>query len=94
MVKEGDTLFSIAQENGATMYDLCRKNPGVCSGRVCVGMEIILPKAEKIYTCGALDTVASVCKKFGITEQGLRSCNLLEKNLYQGLQLKIPPSDF
>lgn len=89
-VKKGDTLYSIAQKNNTTMYDLSKENPGVFSGGLADGMVIRLPEASRIYTCGVLDTVQSVCERFGIAEEALRSCNPLEKNLYQGLQLKIP----
>ena len=82
LVQAGDTLYSIAQKNNTTMYDLCKENPGLSSGRVSAGMLLRLPQAEQIYTCGVLDTVASVCEKFGITEEALRSCNSFEKNLY------------
>ena len=94
MVRSGDTLYSVAQRHGTTMYDLCRKNPGVFSGKLSEGMELFLPKPMRIYTCGPLDTVASVCEKFGISDAEIRRWNVLEKNLYQGLQLKIPVSKF
>ena len=91
-VRRGDTLFGIAARYGTTMYDLCRKNPGVFSGKLTEGTELYLPAPMRIYTCGPLDTVKSVCEKFNITEDSLRRYNPLEKNLYQGLQLKIPES--
>lgn len=87
-----DTLFAIARKYGTTMYDISRMNPEIAREGLREGMVLRLPERMQIYTCKPTDTIGTVCEKFGITEERLRSYNTLEKNLYQGLQLRIPRS--
>lgn len=90
VLRQNDTLFSIAREFHTTMYEILQCNGIEHPARLLPGMRILLPEPVKIYTCSATDTIPGVCEKLHLTETELRRCNRLENGLYLGLQLRIP----
>ena len=64
-VKEGDTLFSIAEENNTTVSRIAADNRIDPDLPLVVGQTIVLLYPEEIYTAREGDTVLSIARSFG-----------------------------
>lgn len=91
VVCAGETLFSLAATYHTTMYALLKENPAMQPRDFCAGAEILLPPPVRVHTCRPTDTVRSVAREYGISEEALRRENDLSDGLYFGMQLILPP---
>lgn len=99
-VKQGETLFNIAQQYEASMQQIREWN-NLSSNELYIGQVLTVgkepgSKTEKdslIHTVKKQETLFSISKKYGVTITELKSWNNLENNnLNLGQQLQIYPS--
>ncbi|MBN2284152.1 MAG: LysM peptidoglycan-binding domain-containing protein [Deltaproteobacteria bacterium] len=94
VVKRGDTLQSIAREQGATVDALMNANDIRSKNRIYVGQKIKIPAAlpAGIYTVRKGDTLASIARRNGTTINTLLQLNDLRSRnrIYVGQKLKVP----
>lgn len=98
-VKSGDTLWSIARNNGITVKELKDAN-NLTSNTLSIGQLIYIPKNEteiietEIYTVKAGDTLYGISQKYNLTVDELKKLNNLSNNtLSIGQKLKISSSE-
>ena len=94
-VKSGDTLWSIARNNGVTVNELKEAN-NLTSNSLSIGQLLYIPKEEiqteetKIYTVKSGDTLYSIARKYNLSVDELKRLNNLTSNsLSIGQKLKI-----
>lgn len=92
-VKSGDTLWSIAKNNGLTVDELKKLN-NLTSNKLSIGQKLKLSSdtiSEDSYVVKGGDTLYAISKKYGITVDELKKYNNLTSNsLSVGQVLKIP----
>lgn len=98
-VKSGDTLWSIARNNGITVKELKDAN-NITSNTLSIGQLLYIPKNEteiietEIYTVKAGDTLYGISRKYNLTVDELKKLNNLTNNtLSIGQKLKISSSE-
>lgn len=91
VVKEGDTVESIAAQHGITA-DTLKWTNGLTTSTVAPGKELtILPVDGVLYTVKAGDTVESIAAKFNTTPQTITVFNDLElSGLVNGNKIILP----
>lgn len=94
-VKSGDTLWSIARNNGVTVNELKDAN-NLTSNSLSIGQLLYIPKEEiqteenEIYTVKSGDTLYSIARKYNLSVDELKRLNNLTSNsLSIGQKLKI-----
>lgn len=101
-IEQGDTAYSIANRYGVSLEDIYALNPWA-RNTLRVGEKLLLPDNAKIkvptmrtYIIKPKDTMYSVCKRFGISEEQLMSANtnLSAYKFPAGRGINIPPKDF
>lgn len=98
VVKSGDTLWSIARNNGLTVDELKRIN-GLTSNSLSIGQVLKLkepttvpstPATDETYTVKSGDTLYGIANQFGLTVDELKRMNDLSTNtLSIGQVLKV-----
>ena len=98
-VKSGDTLWSIARNNGVTVNELKEAN-NLTSNSLNIGQLLYIPKKEvdiettEIYTVKSGDTLYGISKKFNIPVEEIKRLNNLTSNsLSIGQKLKISSTE-
>jgi surface antigen len=91
IVKEGDTVESVAAQHGITADTLKWAN-GLSVSTLTPGKELtVLPVDGVLYTVKAGDTVESIATKFNITPQDVTVFNNLElSGLVNGSKIMLP----
>lgn len=94
-VKSGDTLWSIARNNGITVTELKEAN-NLTSNALTIGQLLYIPKEDidieetEIYTVKSGDTLYGIARKFNLSVDELKRLNNLTSNsLSIGQKLKI-----
>lgn len=89
-VKEGDSIYSIAQKNKLTKEQI-RWSNGLLSSRLYAGMTLFLPGVPGIvYTVKSGDTLSSIATKCGSTVEEIKVMNDLETTTVDpGLRIVI-----
>lgn len=107
VVKQGETLYSIARTHAISIHELVKVNPGLTtSTQVKLGQRLNLPGATtaashtaarvpaRIHTVAKGETVYSVAKKYGITTTDIKQWNnLADLNLRIGQKLVVSKAD-
>lgn len=102
IVEQGETVFSISKKYGITQQQLYDLNPWAKES-LRVGGKLLLPNVSaknmsdnNIYIIKNGDTMYSVCKKYGITEESLMAANkgLSSDKFPAGRGIVIPSKDF
>lgn len=98
IVKSGDTLWSIARNNGLTVDELKRLN-NLTSNSLSIGQvlklkEVTTPApSEDTYTVKSGDTLYGIANRYGLTVDELKRLNnLTNNNLSIGQVLKVSGS--
>ncbi len=94
-IKNGDSLYSIAQQYGVSVSAILAANPQITnSSMLYVGQVITIPQVgEQIYTVKPGDSLFSIAKKFGVTVNSILAANpqIADPNsLFVGQQIRIP----
>lgn len=97
-VKSGDTLWSIAKNNGLSVDELKDLN-NLTSNKLSVGQKLligedIVPVINDTYIVKKGDTLYSIAKKYGLSVDELKKYNNLNSSsLSIGQKLKIPSNE-
>ncbi|MDD4187792.1 MAG: LysM peptidoglycan-binding domain-containing protein [Bacilli bacterium] len=95
IVKQGDTLWSLAKKYNTTVDEIKRVN-NLSNNSLSIGQNLTIPDGIlnsnlDLYTVVAGDTLWSIAHRFGTTADEIRRINNLSGNLLSiGQQLKIP----
>ncbi len=91
MVKDGDTIYSIAKRYGVTPRDVIEKNNLVAPFKIIVGQNLSVPRPA-IHFVSAGDTVFSLSQRYGVDMRTLVAMNQLKApfQLKRGQVLRIP----
>jgi murein DD-endopeptidase MepM/ murein hydrolase activator NlpD len=94
VVKSGDTLSTIADENGTTVQALVEANDIGNPNLIRIGDELVIPGADT-YVVQPGDTLAGISARFGVPIQQIRVANgITDTNLiYAGAQLRLEGPD-
>lgn len=81
IVEQGDTVYNISKRYGVTQEQILELNPWAKES-LKIGGRILLPKNAKktdhtdnVYVIKNGDTMYSVCRKFGVSEEQLKAVN-------------------
>ncbi|MFC4402306.1 LysM peptidoglycan-binding domain-containing protein [Gracilibacillus xinjiangensis] len=92
IVKQGDTLYSIASRFGTSYQAIATANELNPEQGLVVGQAVVIPIYGQFYTVQSGDSLYSIGQKFGISASELANINQI--SLYQplsvGIQLYIP----
>lgn len=96
IVKSGDTLWSIARNNGLTVAELKELN-NLTSNSLSIGQVLKLkestPSTSDTYVVKSGDTLYSIAKKYNLSVEQLKAINNLSTNaLSIGQVLKVVPN--
>jgi len=99
IVKKGDTLYSIANNNNTTITELKNLN-NLTTNNLSIGQVLKLPTSNEeelpnndtvIYTVKGGDSLYAIANKYNTTVDAIKKLNnLINNNLSIGQQLKIP----
>lgn len=101
VVREGDTLYKIAQSYGADADDIIKANVNLNPYNLNVGMRICVPLPKEVYPqCRTTnyyiaqegDTFFSIAAKFNVDVKELTASNvgIAPENIFDGIILCIP----
>ena len=100
IVKSGDTLWSIARNNGLTVDQIKQAN-NLVSNSLSIGQQLLLPKNEiineedNIYIVKSGDTLYKIANKYNLTVDELKNINnLTSNNLSIGQKLNVKKVSF
>lgn len=96
VVKSGDTLTSIANNNGTTVQRLVELNGVTPNAQVVIGEALLIPSSSQtLYVVNSGDTLYKIAKKYGTTPEKLASLNGIgtASVLQIGQKLKVPASE-
>ncbi|KAB8136253.1 LysM peptidoglycan-binding domain-containing protein [Gracilibacillus oryzae] len=92
IVKQGDSLYSIANQFGTSYQVIASANELNASQGLVAGQALVIPIYGQFYTVQSGDSLYSISQKFGIPAAELANVNQI--NLYQplsvGVRLYIP----
>ena len=77
VVKQGESLKSIAKHNHVSVKDLAKANNLKVSDKISENQKLNIPKAEKTYTVKEGDTVSGIAKEYGLNTEDLLKWNNL-----------------
>ena len=94
IVKKGDTLYSIARKNNATIEELKKIN-NLSTNNLSIGQILIIPNITNndyiTYTVKSGDTLYNIAKKYSTTVDNIKILNNLNTNTISiNQKLKIP----
>ena len=91
IVKKGDSLYKIAQENNTTVSEIIKSND-LTSTNLSIGQQLKIPVFDNnIYTVKKGDSLYKIAQEYNTTVSEIMKLNeLTSTNLSIGQQLKIP----
>ena len=98
IVKSGDTLWSIAKNNGLSVDELKELN-NLTSNKLSIGQKLLIsedmvPVINDTYIVKKGDTLYGIAKKFGLSVNELKNYNNLKSNsLSIGQKINIPSNE-
>ncbi|KEZ47471.1 LysM peptidoglycan-binding domain-containing protein [Metabacillus indicus] len=92
IVREGQTLYGIAQAYSTTAEEIIQTNEIPNPGQLVVGQTIVIPIKGRFYWVQPGDTLWSISRKFGTTPKELAEINGIPINtqLQIGFRLYVP----
>jgi LysM repeat protein len=98
IVREGETLYYIAQKYGVTLKDLIAANPSIYPELIVIGQKIKIPDrgekppSSKIHTVEEGETLTIIAQKYGVSLSALKEANPdIDPNLIAvGQKINIP----
>ena len=92
VVKQGDSLYSIARRYGVSADDIYRANELSDIPFLVVGQTLVIPTQETAYTVAPGDTLFSIARRFGTTTGNIIALNGITNPdaLTPGTVLRIP----
>jgi spore germination protein len=92
VVKQGDSLYSIANTYGTTIDALVNANELDAPGRLVIGQALVIPIIGQFYFVQPGDSLFTIARRFGISYQELARINGISANasLQTGFRLYIP----
>lgn len=84
IVEKGDTLTSVAKKFSTSKELIAKEN--FLTGEVRAGDYLLVGRYEKVYTVGVEDTLSSVAKILGVSEEELLRINKTDK-IYPFMQV-------
>lgn len=91
-VKPGDTVFSIAEENGTTAQRIITDNRLTAPGNLVVGQTLVLQYPESVYTVQSGDTLSSIADAYSVSVQELLRNNPIlqgKTDIFEGQTIVI-----
>ena len=94
IVKEGDTLYSIAQRYNITVDELKKQNQ-LSTNQLTIGQSLILPSTSFVtYTVQKGDTLYKIASQYNTTVDILKKINNLSSNILSiGQKIKLPSTE-
>ncbi len=92
MVKQGDSLYSIARQYGVSADEIFKANELSDIPYLVVGQALVIPTRETVYTVAPGDTLFSIARRFGTTTGNIIALNGIANPdaLVPGTTLRIP----
>lgn len=92
VVKQGDSLYSIANTYGSSYQDIVQANELDNPNQLVVGQSVVIPIVGQFYFVQSGDSLYTISQKFGISYQRLAEVNNIDPNipLTIGFRLYIP----
>ena len=100
VVKEGDTLFSIARQYGVTVDSLAQANNISDPSTLYVGQELVVPRATTSRSSGGTrihvvqpgETLSEIAAQYGVSAEAIMQANGISdpNSILAGSQLIIP----
>ncbi len=92
MVKQGDSLYSIARQYGVSADEIFNANELGDIPYLVVGQALVIPTRETAYTVAPGDTLFSIARRFGTTTGNIIALNGIANPdaLVPGTTLRIP----
>jgi spore germination protein len=92
VVKQGDSLYSIANTYGTTIDALVNANELDAPNRLVIGQALVIPIIGQFYFVQPGDSLFTIARRFGISYQELARINGISANanLQTGFRLYIP----
>ncbi|MCM3599039.1 glycoside hydrolase family 18 protein [Metabacillus idriensis] len=92
IVREGQTLYGIAQAYSTTAEEIIRTNEIPNPGQLVIGQTIVIPIKGRFYWVQPGDTLWSISRRYGSTPKELSEVNQISINspLQIGFRLYIP----
>ena len=75
-VKDGDTIFKIAESYGTPPSKIIEYNDLKNPDRIPIGLELLIVTPTKSYTAKRGETADDIAKKFGVEKKSLKRANL------------------
>lgn len=92
VVKPGDSIWTIARENGVSTESIINANGLQNSTKLVVGQTLVIPSTESAYRVRPGDSIWSIARKFNVSVESIAELNNISSpyNIYPGLVLRIP----
>lgn len=92
VVRQGETLWQIAQRYGADLSQVVLANQLVDPSVLVIGQALVIPDPLREYVVEKGDTLSAIAASFGVTVQELAAANTIANpaNIYVGEFLVIP----
>lgn len=92
VVKPGDSIWTIARENGVSTDSIISANGLQNSTKLVVGQTLVIPSTESAYRVRPGDSIWSIARKFNVSVESIAELNNISSpyNIYPGLVLRIP----
>ena len=96
LVREGDTVYGIAEKNGMAMHELLALNGLAQPNELHAGMRLTVEPTpgDFIYTVKPAETLFDIAQRFGISEEEIMQKNGIGEEIYPGMQLRLQKREY
>lgn len=75
VVKQGDSIYSIAKANKVTPESIISSNGLVNPSQLVIGQTLVIPTTSQSYTVKSGDTIFSIARQFGVSQNAIFGAN-------------------